>query len=232
MEKTPERGRRQFSWALAFTIVALIFVALIAFIFIRLESWPIRTGRESGAELERLAGKLRDAFIEIAHLQPQVTINNRVYVERTTQVAELALISRQVEVEHEFAHTWAGSTKRVKLHGTFAVKAGFDLRENVQADVRDDALTVELPHARLLGVEQQQVDVRELENGYWNRISATDLETELATLSRLAREKAEASGIAAEAEKALQTQLEERIGTKRPLRLLFNGDVPGHVSKP
>ncbi len=232
METPPERPQRKFSWALAFVAAAIIAAALIAFIFLRLESWPMRAGRESAAELERVAGKVRDAFVEIAHLQPRVTINNRVYLEQTTQVAELAVISRQLQVEHEFAHTWAGSTKRVKLHGTFAVKAGFDLRENVKADVGDDGVTVVLPHARLLGVEQQQVEVREYENGYWNKISAADLESELATLPGLAREKAQASGLAKEAEEALQKQLEQRIGGSRPLRLLFNGDAPHAAPKP
>ncbi len=234
METPPRRSQRKFSWAVAFTLVAIIAALLVAFIFHRLESWPIRTGRESAAELERLANKVRDAFVEIAQLQPRVTINDRVYLEQTTQVAELAVITRQVEVEHEFAHTWAGSTKRVKLHSTFVVKGGFDLRENVKADVRDEAVTVELPHARILGVEQQQVDVQEFENGYWNRISAADVENELAALPKLAREKAQATGLTTEAEEALQKQLQQRIGTTRPLRLLFNGngDASARVPKP
>ncbi len=232
MATPPRREQRKFSWALSFVVAAIVAAALIAFIFLRLESWPMRTGRESAAEMERLAGKVRDAFIAIAQLQPRVTINNRVYLEQTTQVAELAVISRQVEVEHEFTHTWAGSTKRVKLHGTFAVKAGFDLRENVKADVGDDVVTMELPHARLLGVEQQQVEVRQFENGYWNKISAADMEGELAALPGLAREKAQASGLAQEAEQALQKQLEQRIGAGHPLRLLFNGDTPGAAPKP
>jgi hypothetical protein len=223
----PRRDRdRRFSWPLAFTLMFLIAAAVVALVFLRLESWPMRTGQQSAAELERIAGKVRDAFVQIAQLQPQVRINNRVYLEQTTQVAELAVISRQVEVDHEFSHTWAGSTKRVKLHGTFAVKAGFDLREHVTADVREDAVAVELPHARILGVEQQQVEVRELENGYWNRISPADLDTELAALPQLAREKAERGGLAAQAEEALRTQLEQRIGTSRPLRLLFNDVAP------
>ncbi|CAN5467685.1 hypothetical protein BH18VER1_BH18VER1_12470 [soil metagenome] len=223
MESPPPPRPRRFSWPLAFTLIFIAAAILIAFIFLRLESWPMRTGRQSAAELELLAGKVRDAFVEIAQLQPRITVNDRVYLEQTTQVAELVLISQRVEVDHEFSHTWAGSTKRVKLHGTFAVKAGFDLREHVKADVRDDAITVELPHARILGVEQQQVDVLQFENGYWNRISAADLEQEIATLPKLAREKAERGGVAAEAEESLQKQLEQRIGRGKPVQILFNG---------
>ena len=203
----------------------LVAAGLLTFLFLRVESWPMRTAQQSAAELERIAGKVRDAFVQIAQLQPQIRINDRVYLEKTTQIAELAVISRQIEVEHEFSHTWAGSTKRVKLHGTFAVKAGFDLRENVTADVRPERIVVDVPHAQILGVEQQKVDVLEFENGYWNRISAADLETELAALPKLARDKAEKAGLAREAEETLQKQLEQRLGAALPLELHFARDT-------
>src|SRR5437016_9945795 len=107
------------SWPLAFTLIALIFAIVVLIIFLRLESWPARTARQSTAELERLGKNLRAAFIDIAHLQPRITINDRVYIEQTTPVSELVVLSRRIEVEHELLHTWVGSSKRVKLHGTF-----------------------------------------------------------------------------------------------------------------
>src|SRR5437588_281514 len=84
-----------------------------------------------------------------------------------------------------------------------------------------DAIAISLPHATILGVEQKQVEVLAFENGFWNRISAADLESQLATLPDLARQKAAESGILAEAETALQTQLNERIHAERPVRLTF-----------
>ena len=119
--------------------------------------------------------------------------------------------------------TWAGSSKRVKLHGTFAVKAGFDLRQDLSVDLRPEEIVVQLPHAQILGIEQEQVDVQAFENGYWNRISAADLQTELAALPSLARQKAVESGLTAEAERALQQQLDARIHAPQPLRLVFTG---------
>ena len=214
-------SRRKFSWPLAFTLMALILAAVVTLIFLRLESWPARTARQSTAEVERVAREVRDAFVEVAQLQPRITINNRVYLEKTTATAQLAILSRQLEVEHEFLHTWAGSTKRVKLHGTFAAKAGFDLQQDVAVDLREDEIAISLPHASILGVEQKQVEVLEFENGFWNRISAEDLEGQLATLPELARQKAAESGILAEAEAALQKQLNERVQAGRPLRLYF-----------
>lgn len=212
---------RKFSWPLAFTLIALIVVAALTFVFFRLETWPARTARQSTNELERLGRDVRDALVEMAQLQPRITINNRVYLEKTTATAELAILSRQIEVEHEFLHTWAGSTKRVRLHGTFTAKAGFDLQQDVAVDLREDEVAISLPHASILGVEQKQVEVLAFENGFWNRISAADLESQLATLPELARQKAAESGLLAEAETALQKQLDERVQAGRPLRLYF-----------
>ena len=213
--------RRKFSWPLAFTLVAVLAAGVLVFVFVRLETWPARTARQSTAELERLGRDVRDAFVEVAQLQPRITINNRVYLERTTATAQLAILSRQVEVEHELLHTWAGSTKRVKLHATFTAKAGFDLQRDVAVDLRPEEIAISLPHATILGVEQKQVEVLAYENGFWNRISAEDLETQLAVLPDLARQKAAESGILAEAETALQKQLDDRIHAGRPLRLHF-----------
>jgi hypothetical protein len=213
--------RRRFSWPLALTLIALIGASLLTIIFLRLESWPARTAKQSTAELERVGRELRDAFVEVAQLQPRITINNRVYLEKTTATAQLAILSRQIEVEHELLHTWAGSTKRVKLHGTFTAKAGFDLQQDVAVDLRPDEITIRLPRASILGLEQTQTEVLALENGLWNRISAADLENELATLPDLARQKAAESGILAEAETTMQKQLEERVHAAQRFNLVF-----------
>src|SRR6266498_5590450 len=167
------------SWPIALTLMALIIAAVVLVIFLRVETWPARTARQSTAELEKLGKDLRAAFIDIAHLQPRITINNRVYVEQTMPVSELVVLSRRIEVEHEFLHTWVGSSKRVKLHGTFIAKAGFDLQKGLSIDIRPGEIMVQLPHAQIFGVEQQQVDVLAFENGLWNRISGQDLQDEL-----------------------------------------------------
>src|SRR5213596_3931360 len=162
------------SWPFAFTLIALILAITVVIIFLRVETWPARTARQSTVELERLSKDLRAAFIDIAHLQPRITINNRVYMEQTTPVSELVVLSRRIEVEHELFHTWVGSSKRVKLHGTYIAKTGFDLRKGLSIDIRPDQIMVQLPHAQILGVEQERVEVLAYENGLWNRISGQD----------------------------------------------------------
>ena len=213
------------SWPVAFTLVALFIAAVILIIFWRIETWPARTAQQSTARLEKLGNDLRNAFIDIAQLQPRITINNRVYVEQTTPVSQLVVLSRRIEVEHEFLHTWVGSSKRVKLHGTFTVKAGFDLAHGLSIDIRPNEIAIHLSPARILSVEQDQVDVLSFENGLWNRISGQDVQSELAILPQLAREKAAESDLLVEAERALQKQIEERVHAPQPLHLIFDGST-------
>jgi len=218
------------SWPLAFILIAIIVATVLAIIFWRIETWPARTAQQSTAELEKLGKDLRSAFIDIAHLQPRITINSRVYMEQTTPVSELAVLSRRIEVEHELLHTWVGSSKRVKLHGTFIVKAGFDLQQNLSVDIRPNEIIVQLPHARILGIEQEQVDVLAFENGLWNRISGQDMQSELSILPELAQGKAAESDLPAEAERVLQQQIEERVHAPQPLHLIFK-DGPANEAK-
>jgi hypothetical protein len=212
------------SWPIAFTLMALIIAAVVLIVFLRLETWPARTAQQSTAGLERLGKDLRAAFVDIAHLQPRITINNRVYMEQTMPVSELVVLSRRIEVEHELLHTWVGSSKRVKLHGTFNVKAGFDLRQNLSIDIRPNEIIVQLPPAQILGIEEVRLDVLAFENGFWNRISGEDVQSELSILPQLAREKAEESDLRAQAELALQRQLNERIHARQPLHLVFTNE--------
>ena len=214
----------RFSWPVALTLSLLILAAVAAFIFWRVETWPSRTLSQGTVELEKLGRDLRNAFVEIAHLEPRITINDRVYLEKSTPTSELTVITRRVEVEHEFSHTWAGSSKRVKLHGTFNVKAGFDLRDDLSIDLRPDEIAVRLPHAQILGVEQEQIDVLAFENGMWNRISAADVQNQLAVLPKLARDKAAENGLTEEAERGFQQQLTLRVHTPIPLRVTFGAD--------
>ena len=212
------------TWPIALTLVAVTIAMTILIIFLRLESWPARTARQSTAELERLGKNVRAAFVDIAHLEPRITINDHVYMEQTTPVSELVVLSRRIEIENELVHTWLGSSKRVKLHGTFIAKAGFEMRKGLSIDIRPNEIMVQLPHAQILGVEQQQMDVLAFENGLWNRISGQDIQSELSVLPELAWKKAAQSELPAEAEQTLQKQLEQRIHMAQPLHLVFKDE--------
>ena len=217
----PPSFSRHFNWTLAFTIVGLSTIAAGVFVFSRCASLPGRTTKETVDQMERVGRDLRDAIVQIARLQPRVTINNRVYFEQTSPIAELALISQKIGVEHEFLHTWAGSTKRLRLHGTYTAKGGFDLRKEFSVTVTPETTIVRLPHAQILGVEQDAIELLAYENGFWNPISGADVQAELASLDKLARDRAVTRNIAAEAEESFRTQLKARIGNAPPVQVIF-----------
>lgn len=209
------------------TVAVLILATAGVFIFWRVETWPVRTIGQGTEDLERLGRDLRSAFVGIANLQPRITINNKTVVDPTASpTAELTTLTKQLKVKREFAHTWAGSSKRIKLSGTFVAKAGFDLRQDVSVEVRPDEILIQLPHAQILGVEEQHVDVLALENGLWNHISGADLQNELAQLPEMARTQAIDIGLPGDAEQELQNQLNKRIHARQPIRLVFTNPTP------
>lgn len=207
-------------WPLAFVVVVLILAVLAAFVLYRCETFPAR----SLARLQEVGREASSTFVRLAHLQPRVLVNDHVYLEQTTTVAQLAVLQRRVEVEHEMTHSWAGSTKRIKLHGTFLVKAGFDLRKKFSVNVTPQEILLHLPHAEILSVEEQKVDVLTFENGYWNQISPNDIEQELAALPELARAKS--GGLPAEAEQTFTRQFLEKFHPAQPVRAIFPAPSP------
>src|SRR5213082_4239698 len=217
----PPSFSRRLNWPLAFTVLGLSAISAGVFVFNRCASLPGRMTKETVDQMERVGRDLRDAIVQITQLQPRVTINNRVYFEQSSPIAELALICQTIEVEHEFLHTWAGSTKRLRLHGTYTAKAGFDLRQEFNVTVTPEATIVRLPHAQILGLEQNAIELLAYENGFWNPISGADVQAELASLAKLARDRAAARNLAAEAEESFRTQLKARIGDTPPAQVIF-----------
>ena len=92
------KNRRRLGWPAVLALIVLVLALLVGFIFLRLESWPARTARQSVTELERLGREAQAVFAQLAHLQPRVTVNNRVFLEQTTTVAELSVLARKMEV--------------------------------------------------------------------------------------------------------------------------------------
>jgi hypothetical protein len=178
----------------------LIAALLVVFVFYRIETWPGRTARE-----------VSRAFAEVAHLQPRITVRDRVYFEQTTSVLELAVVSRETQVEREMEHEWLGSKKRIKLRGVYEVKAGFDLTQPFTVRVDDRTISTALPPPRILSVDQKEIEVLVFENGIWNRIRPEDVESEVRALPIVARQKAGETGIQKEALQLFEKRLREKF---------------------
>ena len=192
--------RSRFSWKMTLVAIVAILAGVSAWIFYRIETWP-----------ERTAVRVSKAFAELGHLQPKITIKDRVFFEQTKSVLELAVVSRETQVEREMEHEWLGSTKRIRLRGTYQVRAGFDLTQPFSVKVDGRGIQTILPPPRILSVDSKDIEVTVFENGLWNKISPAELENELRALPLLARQKAGEAGLQKEAFDAFAARVRDKF---------------------
>ena len=182
----------------------VVIVAILAgaslWIFHRIETWP-----------ERTATRVSKAFAELGHLQPRITIRDRVFFEQTKAMLELAVVSRETQVEREMEHEWLGSKKRMRLRGTYQVRAGFDLTQPFSVRVDGRRIETRLPPPKILSVDSKDIEVTVFENGLWNKISPAELEGELRALPVLARQKAGETGLQKEAFDAFAARVRDKF---------------------
>jgi hypothetical protein len=194
----PHRG---LSWKLILLIIALALIGAGAWMYYRLETWPQRTARE-----------VSRAFSELAGIQPRITVHDRVFMEQTSPVLELAVVTRETMVEREMEHEWLGSKKRIRIRATYSIRAGFDLTQPFSVRLDDRRISAELPPAKILAIDPRDVEVLAFENGLWNKISPTELESELRALPDLARRKALETGLTKEALDIFSKRLRDQLG--------------------
>lgn len=198
MPSSPSHSR--LGWKLVFLLAFLAVLGVGAWIYYRMDTWPQRTTRE-----------VLRAFREVAGVAPQVTVHDRVVFEQTKDALELAVVTRETAVEREMEHEWLGSKKRIRLRGTYVVKAGFDLHEHLAVRIEGRRIRVELPPPKILSIDPRDTEVLAFENGLWNKIEPADLEAELRALPALARKKGVQTGLPGEALETFQKRLRDQF---------------------
>ena len=211
----PNRERRGLGWPAAFLGLATLVALLAAFVFYRTVTLPERIAAAGSAQVERLFESAKHAFGEVMHARPRIVVNERVVLEQESPVLELAVLQREITVERETENTWLDSTKRLRIRGTYRVKAGYDLKQPIEADInglQPQLVRVQLPRAKVLSVELEKLDMLTLDNGLWNRVQPEEFATEVNSLNLEAQLRARTEGLPAEAEKMLTDQLRQRLG--------------------
>jgi len=193
-------GGWRWSWKATLLAIVAIIAGVSAWIFYRIETWP-----------ERTATRISRAFAEIGHLQPKITIHDRVFFEQTKSVLELAVVTKETKVEHLMEHEWLGSKKRIWLRGTYVARAGFDLTQPFSVRVEGRKIETELPPPKILSVDSTDTEVLVFENGLWNKIGAAELENELRVLPVLARQKASEAGLQKEALETFTARVRDKF---------------------
>jgi hypothetical protein len=203
---TPDSERHRsggLSWKAVLLVAFLALLGVGAWIYYRTVTIP-----------ENMTREVLRAFREVAQVQPRITVHDHVVVEQTKEALELAVVSRETHVERETSHEWLGSTKRIRLRGTYEVKAGFDLSEHLLVRIDGRRIRIELPPPKVLSINPVNTEVLVLENGLWNKIRAEELEVELKALPDLARKKARQIDLPSEALQAFQKRLRDHFGSQ------------------
>jgi hypothetical protein len=120
------------------------------------------------------ARKIGQDFRELFQATPQITVNNRIIVERESDILEVAVYSQQFHHRYQWTNTWLGSTKKIEVSGMFESKAGFDINESFTIDIQDGRAVVTLPEPRILSVALLgDLEFRD-ESGFVNWVTAED----------------------------------------------------------
>ncbi|MEX0775782.1 MAG: DUF4230 domain-containing protein [Phycisphaeraceae bacterium] len=165
----------------------------------------------AGAEAGRTAREALDLARSVLHITPEVHITNHVATQQTRDILELATVEQQYSIEQKYEMSWLGSTKRLRLQGRYAAKAGFDLKDRFRLDIDQDTGVVhaDFPGPRVLSVELQSYEVIEDDSGYWNRLNPQDQELAFNTMNEQARKHAVELGMLNDAKASLTRSLEE-----------------------
>jgi hypothetical protein len=193
-------------WA-AFLLVVLTLCA--AWLMRSCARMPGEAARAAGEPVVELTRRIADGVARRLQFHPEVRIGRETVLQAQTPALELATVRREFTHEYEWEHQWLGSTKRLRLRGNFAAKAGFDLDGGfyLEVDPRDSRVALVWPPPRVLGVEMLSYQAQETE-GFWNKLSAEERTEAVNALLESARASAARHGdLTAEAQRLLEQQV-------------------------
>ena len=170
---------------------------------------PGEAARAAGEPAVELGRRIVDGLSRRLQLRPEVRVGRETVLAGDAALAELATVRREFAHEYIWEHQWLGSTKRLRLRGNFAAKAGFDLNENFHVAIDPQGLGVQvaLPPPRVLGVEMMSYKAEE-EDGFWNKLNPQEREEAVNALLASARATADAdSTLRDEAQRMLEFQI-------------------------
>jgi hypothetical protein len=161
-----------------------------------------------------------DAFSTALKVQPRVTVNERVILAQTAPIAELAVVTKPelitvgLDENYQVLSIQLPLTeKKLTAEATFRIKAGFDLSEpfNVAIDPQTHAVHAQMPHAKILSVEQLGDVTLHADDAWLNRVSTDDHALIEKNLLAAARSAAEYSGLKEEAEAQVAKRLTDLL---------------------
>jgi hypothetical protein len=192
-------------------IVLLITLSITAYVLIVVI--PTRLARRSYEGARQIGHDISKIF----QVTPEVTVKNTVVLEQQTPIMELATLSQTFQHRYEWTNTWLGSTKKIKMTGSFQAKAGFDLSNKFSLEINDDVVVVTLPGPKLLSLESMDDVTFEDENGFINWVNMDDRSKAVNAFTSDAKRYAQEAAFVASAQEEMEKKMTEilRLHGKR-----------------
>ena len=182
-------------------IILLITLSVAAYVIIVVIPSTLAERSYEGAK--QIGRDISEAF----HFTPEITVNNTVVLQQQTPILELATLSQKFQHQYEWTNTWLGSTKKIKITGSFEAKAGFNLTKKFSIQIDEDNAVVTLPGPQLLSIESLHDVKFEDENGVWNWVDMEDRSRALNAFTGDARKYAEQGQFINQAREAMEKKL-------------------------
>ncbi len=176
--------------------------------------------RSCTQSVDHTIDKVRDAFVSVLRVQPQVTVNQQVVMTQTAPIAELAVVTKEELVtigltEHfeVMSMEIPLTEKKLTAEAVYRIKAGFNLREpfTVEIDPTTHEVNAKMPHAIILSVEQIGNLTYHGDDAFLNRITDAERAEIVNNLNATAHAEAEMSSLKQDAEKQVADRLNELI---------------------
>lgn len=188
-------------------IVMLITLSITAYVLIVVI--PTRLAQRSYEGARQIGHDISKIF----QATPEVTVNNTVVLEQQTPIMELATLSQTFQHRYEWTNTWLGSTKKIKMTGSFQAKAGFDLRKKFSLEINNDVAVVTLPKPQLLSLESMDDVTFEDENGFINWVNMDDRSKAVNAFTSDAKRYAQEAAFVAKAQEEMEKKMTEILSS-------------------
>jgi len=166
---------------------------------------PAQLAERSYEGAKQIGRDISEAF----QFTPEITVNNTIVLQQQTPILELATVSQKFQHQYSWRNTWLGSTKEIRIRGSFDAKAGFDLNKKFSIQIEDEKAIVTLPKPQLLSMESLNDVKFEDENGVWNWVDMEDRSKALNAFTADARKYAEQAQFILQAQEVMEKKLTE-----------------------
>ncbi len=186
-------------------LITILLITLGITAYVLVVVIPAQLAERSYEGAKQIGRDISEAF----QFTPEITVNNTVVLQQQTPILELATLSQKFQHQYTWTNTWLGSTKEIRIRGSFEAKAGFDLNKKFSIQIEDEKAIVTLPKPQLLSMESLNDVKFEDENGVWNWVDMEDRSKALNAFTGDARKYAEQAQFILQAQEVMEKKLTE-----------------------